>query len=84
MPPEEITMAQYIEACLGPIREDIKAVLRSVEKLEVAVTKQFDNHEKRITALEKAWANYQGRFWALGVGLGLVIIVADYVFKRLA
>ena len=91
--PGEIEVKDYLDEIVaairhdqGLIRTDLKVAIERIgfalEKLEATVVAGANNHEKRITILERAWANYQGRFWALGVGLGIVIILANFVFAR--
>lgn len=37
-------------------------------------------HESRLTALENSKANLEGRLWALGIGLGLLIVATQFIF----
>jgi len=77
----QVTLEKYLEACLSPIREDIKTVLKGVAELRQEIKESHLDHEERIKELEKFKDNLNGRLWALGVGLGIVVILANYLVR---
>jgi hypothetical protein len=42
-----------------------------------------EQHETRLKGLETFRANFEGRFWALGVGMGIFVVVVNWALRFL-
>ena len=67
------------------IQGKIDAMAERMEKLEGALLSRIEANanesNRRLTVLERAGANLEGRMWALGVGITLVVVVVNIVLR---
>ena len=67
------------------IQGKIDAMAERMEKLEGALLSRMEANanesNRRLTVLERAGANLEGRMWALGVGITLVVVVVNIALR---
>lgn len=68
------------------ITDSLKERLVSLERTSVerfSAKEVVDGIDKRLDVIEKANANFQGRLWAMGVGISAVVIMINIAIKFL-
>ena len=84
MPPDQITIKQYLDTCLANLREVLEARFATIEvrlsDFQAQVLKRLDSTNgnaesvlKRLEALEMFKSNLEGKFWAFGIVFTVVI-----------
>jgi len=88
MPPEEVTLKEYMDAMLKAAEKErealrlassdsTKSILLALRDIDKANSDKLADQDKRITVIEVSVANYQGKLWMIGAILGGIVILAN-------
>ena len=86
--------AELVETAVERARQEVDRRLEAMNELRRQVTDErgmyvtrdrmdanIQSMASRIEIMERAWANLTGRLWSLGVGLGIVVILANLLIR---
>jgi hypothetical protein len=63
------------------LESKVDQIAQGLRQHDLSDTASHEQHEVRLRILETFRSNYEGRFWALGVGMAILVVVLQFLSR---